>query len=306
MSNKPFNPESTTFANLALDKIMPNVSPNAWKILCFAIRKTAGWADSSTVSKRKESDVISISQFRIGCGISSNDTVKSAIDECLSCKYLLRSKEGMSFRYRINYNYEFPTVTDSVTPTVTDSVTITVTESVNTNSNINSNINNKEIPQKKLQNVNSLPAKEEDSNMTTTEEYKKRTEEALFASLSNKSDYAQFPEDIRPVAERMEKLWHFRAPNKSKKKGGQYAFWIESCRDLLDACGEFRAEMLDDLHKDWYAYQETHGGLAPYTVSSPKSLISAALSKSANLRGGNKSPLWGQSIKPAHQSTLDV
>jgi hypothetical protein len=306
MSNKPFNPESTTFANLALDKIMPNVSPNAWKILCFAIRKTAGWADSSTVSKRKESDVISISQFRIGCGISSNDTVKSAIDECLSCKYLLRSKEGMSFRYRINYNYEFPTVTDSVTPTVTDSVTITVTESVNTNSNINNNINNKEIPQKKLQNVNSLPAKEEDSNMTTTEEYKKRTEEALFASLRNKSDYAQYPEDIRPVLENMGKRWKFPIPSSRKSTG--YPDCLRTCRDILEICGEFGTPVLDELRDIWEKGLSEHNGLAPYQVNSPHSLVSAIGGLVAAKRRGEKYAFNypREYTKPVQQSTLDV
>jgi hypothetical protein len=72
---KPFNPQTTTFTNIMLDKIMPKVSPNAWKILCFAMRKTAGWADMTTESLRKESDVIAISQFREGCGIGDRKSV---------------------------------------------------------------------------------------------------------------------------------------------------------------------------------------------------------------------------------------
>ena len=147
--------------------------------------------------------------------------------------------------------------------------------------------------------------------MTTIEEHKNRTEEALRASMTcANTGYAHtYPEDVRPIVERMETLWYLRAPTRPKKKGGQYAFWIEGSRELLDACGEFGAEMLDDLRKDWDQYNRENGGLAPHTVSSPKSLINTAASKASLLRQGNKNSLWQSKPKAGqtvHQSTLDV
>jgi len=163
-----------------------------------------------------------------------------------------------------------------------------------------------------LQTATENPAKKKgDVDMTSTEDYKKRTEEALFASLECATiGYAHtYPEDIRPVVERMEKLWWLRAPVKPKKGGGQYALWVESCRALLDACGEFGASMLDDLRKDWEQYNRENGGLAPHTVSSPKSLINSAAGKAALLRQGITASQWGakkQAGQAVHQSTLDV
>ena len=43
--------------------MLPRVSPNAWKMLGLAIRKTAGWADPQSASGRQESDEISLDQF---------------------------------------------------------------------------------------------------------------------------------------------------------------------------------------------------------------------------------------------------
>ena len=66
--SKPFEPpKHTQFSNVAIDKIMREVSPNAWKIITVAIRKTYGW--------HKDSDVISLSQFQEIAGIGSRQTV---------------------------------------------------------------------------------------------------------------------------------------------------------------------------------------------------------------------------------------
>jgi len=105
---RPFDPKTTTFTNLALDEIMPVVSGSAWKVLCLAIRKIEGWADLSTYSRRKESDLISISQFQKGTGIKSENTIRDAIEECLQAGYLLREPDGQTFRYRLDMGYILP------------------------------------------------------------------------------------------------------------------------------------------------------------------------------------------------------
>ena len=98
---RPFDPRTTVFTNLALDEVMPKISPNAWKIICLAVRKTAGWKDDDTASGRKEADVISVSQFMRGTGIKGKHTAEAAIAECLQEGYLMRTPVGQSFEYRL-------------------------------------------------------------------------------------------------------------------------------------------------------------------------------------------------------------
>lgn len=105
---KPFDPKTTTFTNLALDEIMPALSGNAWKVLCFAIRKTAGWADPTSPTGRKESDIIALSQFETGTGVAHHTAI-DAVQECLNSGYLTRCAAGQSFRYRLNLDYTLPT-----------------------------------------------------------------------------------------------------------------------------------------------------------------------------------------------------
>jgi DnaD/phage-associated family protein len=112
---RPFDPKTTTFTNVALDEIMPRISPSAWKVLCLAIRKTAGWADPQSASGRKESDVISLSQFMSGCGISRN-TAMTAIAECTTAGYLVRIPDGISYRYSLNLVYTLPETGAKIEP----------------------------------------------------------------------------------------------------------------------------------------------------------------------------------------------
>ncbi len=105
---RPFDPRTTVFTNLVLDEIMPVLSPNAWKVLCLALRKTAGWRDANTESGRKESDVISVSQFMMGTGIKGKHTAEDAIADCLKKGYLTRTPVGQSFEYRLNVAYALP------------------------------------------------------------------------------------------------------------------------------------------------------------------------------------------------------
>ena len=146
------------------------------------------------------------------------------------------------------------------------------------------------------------PAKKNGDQMNK-EEYLESTRKALERGLANNtSDYAQFPEDIVPVVEKMAKLWNFTPPTRKSK---QFGFWIDSCREVICACGEFGVDLLDKLHEDWKLYMSSNGGCAPYPVSSPKSLVSAVYGKAALLRGGSNAPMWKVN-KPVRQSTLDV
>lgn len=72
---KPFTPEKgyTKINNDLLDYVMPKLSPNAWKILCFIIRKTKGW--------HKEEDHLSISQIINETGIKNRTTVSKALKD---------------------------------------------------------------------------------------------------------------------------------------------------------------------------------------------------------------------------------
>lgn len=73
MGLKPFAEQGhyTEIHDAVFDVVMPMCPPNAWKILCFVIRKTKGW--------RKDQDALSYSQIREGCGISSDATVRKAL-----------------------------------------------------------------------------------------------------------------------------------------------------------------------------------------------------------------------------------
>ena len=66
-------PGWTMFNNYILDHIMPDLSPNAWKVLCVAIRRTIGWIDESTETGRKEQDAVSI--YGDNSGRSSGRTI---------------------------------------------------------------------------------------------------------------------------------------------------------------------------------------------------------------------------------------
>lgn len=122
MTIKPLAaPPYTMFHNLILDEIMPRLSPNAWKVLCVAIRQTWGWTDKYSPTGRKQSDVVSYSQFKRMTGIKSDHTVNRAIQECLANGCLVRQQTDTSpgygtpiYTYRLNTDYACPSVENAV------------------------------------------------------------------------------------------------------------------------------------------------------------------------------------------------
>jgi len=121
-------PPYTMFHNYTLDVMMRDLSPNAWKVLCLAIRKTWGWVDPTTDSGRKEQDRISYSQFMEGTGIRSRTTISQAIQECLEAGYLLRCQVGQDarsgkplFTYALNTDFR-PASSPEIGPLVSSPV----------------------------------------------------------------------------------------------------------------------------------------------------------------------------------------
>jgi hypothetical protein len=97
--------------NAVFDALMPALSPNAFKILCVAIRQTWGWSDGA--GGRRQKDRISYSQFMEKAGIRSRTTVSRALTECLNAGFLLRTQVGTHagtgsplYAYRLNTECE--------------------------------------------------------------------------------------------------------------------------------------------------------------------------------------------------------
>lgn len=85
MQIQPFSDDGgyTCLTNYVLDVVMPSLPPNAWKVLCFVIRKTRGW--------NKEKDRLSYSQIEIGTGIRSEATICTALKLLIERKFLIAS-----------------------------------------------------------------------------------------------------------------------------------------------------------------------------------------------------------------------
>jgi hypothetical protein len=101
--------------NAVFDVIMPELSPNAFKVLCVAIRQTWGWVaePGGNPNNRREWDQISYSQFQEKAGIGGRSTVSRAVSECLEAGYLLRHQVGTVkgtgkpiYAYSLNTEYE--------------------------------------------------------------------------------------------------------------------------------------------------------------------------------------------------------
>lgn len=74
---KPFlrQGRQITIDVVLVDELMPHISANAWRVLCFFIRKTQCFG--------KDADYISYSQIRKGAGIASDKTVSLALHELM-------------------------------------------------------------------------------------------------------------------------------------------------------------------------------------------------------------------------------
>jgi phage replication O-like protein O len=124
MQIQPFSDDGgfTCLTNYVLDVVMPSLPPNAWKILCFVIRKTRGW--------NKEKDRLSYSQIAAGTGIDSDATVRAALKLLIERGFVIATA-GSAWRamsYSLNSTLEIEvqdstSEIDSTSETVVDSAT---------------------------------------------------------------------------------------------------------------------------------------------------------------------------------------
>ena len=131
---KPFqeNEKFTRVHNYLMDKIMPIVKPNAWKVLCCILRSTSGWVMNN--GTRKLTDQLSYSQLLKKTGIKNRNTLSAAITELVERNLVnLTPGEGWEANeYGINWDYEVAS-TEIVLPDVvasTKTVPIPSTEIV--------------------------------------------------------------------------------------------------------------------------------------------------------------------------------
>lgn len=93
---------TTGIHNALLDVVMPELSANAWKLLCVLIRQTTGWD--------REEQGASYSTLMSGTGIKSKATIAACLKELEEYRYQLISvKQGRQHdesRYTVNRDVE--------------------------------------------------------------------------------------------------------------------------------------------------------------------------------------------------------
>lgn len=95
-------------SNHLFDYVMPTLSPTAWMVLCFIVRKTTGW--------RKESDRLSMGDIKKGTGIKSDNTVIKAVSELEERQFILsehRKDTRQKNTYTLNTTIKIEVVTTS-------------------------------------------------------------------------------------------------------------------------------------------------------------------------------------------------
>lgn len=113
-----------------------------------------------------------------------------------------------------------------------------------------------------------------------SESYKKDIQESCDKGMTRKSGGLEdYPERIKEVLLEFVNLWKMKLPAKSQK-----GYWITGGEDLKDACGELGVEVLRQVRNDFADYMINHHGIAPYTVSSPNSLVNPARAKAGWMR----------------------
>ena len=105
------------------------------------------------------------------------------------------------------------------------------------------------------------------------------------ARNGNGLDLSAWPEDVTDTIRKVCSLWKLRPPETKKSK----AYWIQSARELMDACGEFGVFLLEQVRIDFVSVMEENiaagrGGMAPYIVEGPNSLVKVARAKAGELR----------------------
>ena len=105
MNINPFDPREnyTRVHNYVLDKMMPTLKPNEWKVLCFILRKTTGWG--------KDAERLSYTEMMAGTGIGSRSTLSAALDGLVERGYILCQVDPDQFTantYQLNTTFSVP------------------------------------------------------------------------------------------------------------------------------------------------------------------------------------------------------
>ena len=101
-----------------------------------------------------------------------------------------------------------------------------------------------------------------------------------------RGDYTDYPRDVWEYLIEFCVLWNFSAPTFSRKskEGSRAVMWLNALRELQEVCAEFGVEALRDYRNEFERYMDTHNGIAPHTVCSPKSLLNSVAGHVAVMR----------------------
>lgn len=96
-------------------------------------------------------------------------------------------------------------------------------------------------------------------------------------------DLSAWPEDVRPTLGILWEVWGLKPPQRQRKRGGEFAAWIEETRALDDACAEFPArEVLEELFVDYNV--AIRQGRDVVTLGRPQAFVRYARDKTARWR----------------------
>ena len=122
---------------------------------------------------------------------------------------------------------------------------------------------------------------------TAAATYKQNLAQALErgAARAHTVDVAGYPADVSDAIELVCELWYLRPPQTRKSK----AYWIQSTRELIDACGEYGLDVISEYRQDFEAAmreikRKTGQGCAPHTVEGPGSLVKMCRDKARQMR----------------------
>ncbi len=119
--------------------------------------------------------------------------------------------------------------------------------------------------------------------MTLEDDHRDSTREAFHQGLAEVSqvDLQGYPVDVTEVLRIVCEEWNLRPPRTKKSK----AYWIQSARELLDACGEFGEQLVSEYRAEFKQYMRQNGGLAPFRVEGPGSLVKSVRALAGEKRG---------------------
>lgn len=104
--------------------------------------------------------------------------------------------------------------------------------------------------------------------------------DGMLAYARAKDPIAEYPPDVQDVIRPLKELWKLDPPQKTSRKGGEFARWIADARDLREACGDQNLyKVLQYAYRDWEKNS--------FLVSGPGSLLKAARAAAAKIRRHN-------------------